>query len=372
MPDFSKYVPTEYQDFFGASSSNNSNNMVEWLLPLIGAGLSAGTGIFGSLQNKSAVNKANALNEELFHEQLAWNEKIWHMNNVYNSPAQQMSRLEAAGLNPNLAYGELGSGQSSPPSTPSPAPMQPALSDYSGVSSAFQTLGEIPLRQKQLEGLTLDNERKRIENDIRSQDLSDYQDYLRRRNRQLDDLHDQSVKSLQETSARIDNIIADTGLKNAEKVKTSQEAQNLLQDYLFKEQLNPELLNGVRLDNKQKEKALKLMDNQIKLLALQCIGQSTQNEILRKECDHWEEKFTAEINKMQSETDLNIVNAIKVGYDGQRIALEVDKEKLRQGTLKGIKENGLDWDNVGNLIDQLTVQLGYWVENIGSALRFLR
>lgn len=30
---------------------------------------------------------------------------MWHMANKYNSPTEQMARLKAAGLNPNLAYG---------------------------------------------------------------------------------------------------------------------------------------------------------------------------------------------------------------------------------------------------------------------------
>lgn len=36
-----------------------------------------------------------------------WNRDLamWNMTNAYNSPAEQMARLKAAGLNPNLVYG---------------------------------------------------------------------------------------------------------------------------------------------------------------------------------------------------------------------------------------------------------------------------
>lgn len=46
-------------------------------------------------------NRNNAYNEAQLQKELA-----------YNSPEQQMARLKAAGLNPNLAYGNLGSGLS--------------------------------------------------------------------------------------------------------------------------------------------------------------------------------------------------------------------------------------------------------------------
>ena len=33
------------------------------------------------------------------------NVKMWNMQNEYDTPQQQMSRLQQAGLNPNLVYG---------------------------------------------------------------------------------------------------------------------------------------------------------------------------------------------------------------------------------------------------------------------------
>lgn len=44
---------------------------------------------------------ANDYANQMFDRQI----DFWNMQNDYNSPAQQMSRLEAAGLNPNLVYG---------------------------------------------------------------------------------------------------------------------------------------------------------------------------------------------------------------------------------------------------------------------------
>lgn len=69
---------------------------------MIGAGIGAASnavgGVIGSITSAVLARK----NRE-------WNEKMWHMQNEYNTPKAQMQRLKEAGLNPNLAYGHLAS-----------------------------------------------------------------------------------------------------------------------------------------------------------------------------------------------------------------------------------------------------------------------
>lgn len=84
---------------------------------MIGAGIIAGVGsLLGSGINAIAQNRANKQNLKLAQYQNAWqsaeNDKafknnilMWNMQNAYNSPTAQMSRLRQAGLNPNLVYG---------------------------------------------------------------------------------------------------------------------------------------------------------------------------------------------------------------------------------------------------------------------------
>lgn len=45
--------------------------------------------------------------EQLVQEGRDWNLDMWHRQNEYNSPRAQVQRLIDAGLNPNLAYGQL-------------------------------------------------------------------------------------------------------------------------------------------------------------------------------------------------------------------------------------------------------------------------
>lgn len=66
-------------------------------------------GLAGSLANLAAqknANKENQLNSNLQYAKERRDALAdWQMNNDYNSPQEQMKRLQAAGLNPNLVYG---------------------------------------------------------------------------------------------------------------------------------------------------------------------------------------------------------------------------------------------------------------------------
>lgn len=71
----------------------------------------------------------NRANERMQQRQNAWNLEQWERNNAYNSPAAQMQRLKAAGLNPDIMYGQNASGASGNSAAPAPGtqpiPKQP-------------------------------------------------------------------------------------------------------------------------------------------------------------------------------------------------------------------------------------------------------
>lgn len=68
---------------------------------LLGAGISAGGGILQAFQNR----KNRQWSEKMMNRQREWALQDWHSQNEYNSPRAQMQRLQEAGLNPNLVYG---------------------------------------------------------------------------------------------------------------------------------------------------------------------------------------------------------------------------------------------------------------------------
>lgn len=84
----------------------------------------------------------------------AWQEKMWHMQNEYNSPKAQIARLKEAGLNPAMMYsnGSAGGPSASVPSAPAPM-MKGFKLDF---ARALQAKRDSQIQDKQLEGLALD------------------------------------------------------------------------------------------------------------------------------------------------------------------------------------------------------------------------
>lgn len=81
-------------------------------------------GLGSSAMNNKAVQDTNKANMEIAKYQAQWQQqenekayqrslKMWNLQNEYNSPTQQMARIRAAGLNPNLVYGNGVTGNSS-------------------------------------------------------------------------------------------------------------------------------------------------------------------------------------------------------------------------------------------------------------------
>lgn len=87
---------------------------------IVGQGLNAAT---TSLANNKAYKRAQSMRD---------------YDNTYNSPIEQMKRLKAAGLNPNLVYGNGNSVQAS--SGKAPAPEAPQFDIQGIVGQAFQAM----------------------------------------------------------------------------------------------------------------------------------------------------------------------------------------------------------------------------------------
>lgn len=100
------------------------------ILAAAAGGLGAITGLIGNNQ----ANKANirlqreqqAFNAQQAKQANEWNMQQWQRENEYNAPAQQMARLEAAGLNPNLMYGQGNTGTASKLTAEVPQGVAPA------------------------------------------------------------------------------------------------------------------------------------------------------------------------------------------------------------------------------------------------------
>lgn len=76
---------------------------------LLNVGQSVVNSILGQNQSKQNFNNNMKLAEYQFDRNL----DMWHLQNEYNTPSNQLQRLKDAGLNPYLAYGQISSGNAS-------------------------------------------------------------------------------------------------------------------------------------------------------------------------------------------------------------------------------------------------------------------
>lgn len=90
---------------------------------VLGSVITGGANILGGLFGMGSQASANKANMELAKYQNEWNEKMWHMQNEYNLPKNQMARYLDAGLNPNLIYGSGSASAGNSTSVPTAANM---------------------------------------------------------------------------------------------------------------------------------------------------------------------------------------------------------------------------------------------------------
>lgn len=90
--------------------------VLDTMFPMSSVGDFVTDNISYSLQAAQNYNYQRKLQQHQFD----WQEKMWNMNNEYNSPINQVKRLEEGGLNPNLAYGSLSGNLAQQPSGGTP------------------------------------------------------------------------------------------------------------------------------------------------------------------------------------------------------------------------------------------------------------
>lgn len=130
---------------------------------LAAAAITGAASVLGSGANAVAGGNSNkknrAFQEEMYKTQQKDNLMNWNMQNDYNSPQKQMERLQAAGLNPNLIYGN-GGGVGNAPSSPQ-SPDKPNYThkpqNYSAVGDLVGGYFDTKMKQAQLDNLKAQN-----------------------------------------------------------------------------------------------------------------------------------------------------------------------------------------------------------------------
>lgn len=150
-----------------------------------------------SLLNTGSQIYTNAKNRQ-------WALQDWNMQNAYNDPKQQMQRFKEAGLNPNLVYSQMSNG----PAVRSTDAIAPKLdAEQLNVlkhSNQFDIQKyTIDTMKNTIEGQRLENDNKRIQNEILEKTKNDLMDKPSIQNRI--------------GNANYDNLIEQVNLKRLER-----------------------------------------------------------------------------------------------------------------------------------------------------------
>ncbi|AXH73594.1 MAG: DNA pilot protein [Microviridae sp.] len=118
-------------------------------LPLA-AGLAIATGASSLIDN--FINRKGTKNQNAADRQ--FQEEMWNKTNAYNSPEQQMARLKAAGLNPNLVYGN-GATTTAQNITPMASKPLPAMNTGEVLSGAITQSQDFGIKDQQKDLLAI-------------------------------------------------------------------------------------------------------------------------------------------------------------------------------------------------------------------------
>lgn len=283
-------------------------------------------GVFGSIMNYRSQKKANEANIRMMHENQAWQEKMMHLQNAYNSPAQQMLRLSKAGLNPNLIYGQMGDQTSASPQAVEQPTLYPEnIGDVgSAFSGAIQTSLDKSLeyryKQEEIRGLE-------IQNNIKSKELGNYDRYILNLNRQFDDIHNESVEML----AKIKQDTAtQKAIEDLNAAKTNTEFYNSLNAYfdsLYKERTLDDRVKQVDLENKKLDADTRLSEQNIKLAAALTrynLALSVIEEAKSKVMKNWgDQRWCAYLGV--SNEQLKTIKILNELYTSQKSLVDIQK-----------------------------------------------
>lgn len=110
----------------------------------------------GAMAQSNLNKKTMQFDKDMYTQQRTDALADWNRNNAYNAPSAQMARFAAAGLNPNLIYGNQ-STNAAPIRSSTPLSWNPKAPDYSGVAQGIGNALSVKLQQAQLDNLEAQN-----------------------------------------------------------------------------------------------------------------------------------------------------------------------------------------------------------------------
>lgn len=152
---------------------------------LIGGLFSSGGSHYAARKQLQAVRETNQTNWQIAQQNNAFNERMWNLQNEYNTPAMQRARLEAAGLNPYLMLngGSAGIAESAPTADTSGTQVAPDIGNT--IAGGYQSMGNsIASAASQIAQMAFQNDLQKAnvaktQADAQNSDLQNQYDALR-------------------------------------------------------------------------------------------------------------------------------------------------------------------------------------------------
>lgn len=229
--------------------------------------------LFGALvtNNIARENQERAYQQtrELQAETQAYNERLWHLSNAYNSPIAQMQRFKSAGLNPNLIYGQMSQGAAAPSMSAGSAPSPANVADTNLLETA-----QLGLLTAQKRNIDADTEQKKasVGETYAHEKLLSTQEFVEKENLRLQQTLNDSQIQLNDEQKRVlreqgDKLIAETNEINVRSAIANIERRYLDATYddrvqLVKEQLK-ETISRANLNNAQINRINKLLEQEL-------------------------------------------------------------------------------------------------------------
>lgn len=316
----------------------NKTRLSMGIMDLLGAGLGAVSSI-GSMigQNRAIRQQIKAQQEEnqknreynlmLARTQNQWNIEQWQRENDYNSPTAQMSRFRAAGLNPNLAYGQMSNGASSPTLTSgaasSPTDMS-AIGNKRNFGQAMQEALNLEMQKAQIEAIKAGTEKTKedIKNVTASTEALTIDNLYRAIKHQQDiKIGDMNLKIGDSTLKLNDNQLAQ-GVKTLEIMdKTLEEYNYKFRDYNAKYDLLIAQTDEQKRDTIRRDKQLdqfitnSYYDNKYKV---------AQTQLTLRQYNELCQTFISRLLNLEADTDSKLNSAASAAMD---IVLKQIQEK---------------------------------------------
>lgn len=245
----------------GSSSSSSTMDIFKELFsalgavsgnPLFGLGLNLFGNLFTNSQNRRSIEQTNRLNMQMQQNQNAWNERMWHMNNEYNTPANQLKRLKEAGLNPDLMYGNPSQGTSASPAqgtTPSHAEAFQSLGFGDMFSNAQQLMMQKKANDAQIKLMNSQAEQMEVETQLKKKDLGTYDKRFELVKQAADDASKKIMSDIQVNQQSINESVARVNEIAAREKLTLEQAATEVVNRAFLEESFQERLEQIRLQN---------------------------------------------------------------------------------------------------------------------------